>query len=244
LSEVENGSASSKGTLFLLPNSLGRATPDWHSKELINAASSCQHFIVESHKMSRRLLHKLAPERDLDALEYYHLHKRVTAIDVNEMIQPLLQGHHMGLISDAGLPAVADPGSLIVTAAHRQSIRVSPIPGPSSIFLALMASGLNGQHFEFVGYVSQQDSQRKNQLKALTNKILKTGTTVVFIETPYRNPVLYAQILELVSPDLRLCLALDLTQATEEIATRHIADWKKVKAPNLEKRPCVFLLGK
>ena len=244
LSEVDDDPTAVKGTLFLLPNSLGSGATDWHTTSLVNAAKSCQHFIVESHKMGRRLLHKLSPDRNLDTPEYYHLHKRVTAVDVNEMIQPLLQGHNMGLISDAGLPAVADPGSLVVAAAHRQNIPVRPIPGPSSIFLALMASGLNGQHFEFVGYIPQQDAPRKNQLKGLASKILKTGMTVIFIETPYRNQALFSQIMELLSPELRLCLALDLTLPTEEITTKYISNWKKATSPNLEKRPCVFLLGK
>lgn len=239
----ENHAGSADGALYLLPNFLGSADQAWVAPAMREAVQDCTAFVVESHKMSRRLLKALLPDQNLDQFEFFVLHKDLDPFEYEEMFQPLKSGKNVALISDAGLPAVADPGSKLVAMAHRKGIAIRPIVGPSSLMLALMASGLNGQRFTFHGYLPHPKQGLVGYLKKLQMTVLRSGETQLFIETPYRNLALFDVLLKQLDGSVLLCLACDLTLPNEEIRTHSIAEWKRVGRPAIDKRPCVFLLG-
>ena len=230
-------------SLFLIPVTLGdtpieRSLP-LYNKEIIR---SLRHFIVENVRSARRFLKQTDPAIDPDALTFYTLNQHTTREELAGFLDPLQKGHSMGLLSEAGCPAVADPGADIVALAQQKGIPVRPLVGPSSILLALMASGLNGQNFAFLGYLPIDSNQRIKTLKQIEQRIYTHHQTQLFIETPYRNGKMLQDILNTCRADTLLCIATDITLPTEEIRTRRIADWRK-KVPELSKRLCIFALG-
>ena len=233
---------TSKGTLYLIPCTLGseQAIP-FLAPSVIEATLQLDHFIVENARSARRFLKKIGYEKNFDDVVFYELNQRTKNSEHSMMITPLKKGTDMGLISEAGVPAVADPGSEIVALAHLNQITVRPLIGPSSILLALMASGLNGQGFTFNGYLPRKENERIRELKRLEVISKKTGYTQIFMDTPYRNIPLLEDIVEHLSPYSRLCIAVNLTMEDEKIMTQEIAEWRKSNI-SLHKKPAMFLL--
>ncbi len=231
------------GSLYLIPVSLGPAGTGLTTPADVAArACNLSYFVVENAKTARAELKRLdhpAPLRDLDIRE---LPEKPGAADLDALLTPLLAGQDAGLMSEAGCPAVADPGALLVRRAHEKGIKVVPLVGPSSLLLGLMASGLNGQSFAFHGYLPVDEEARKRRIRELEAESARHSRTQLFIETPYRNDRMFEALRNTCSPETRLCIARDLTTADEWIATRRIADRQKTAAPDLSKRPTVFLL--
>ena len=231
------------GTLWLLPVALGD-TP-WQS--YLPAATrdaSCRltHFVAENAKTARAELKRIDHPLPLRELAIEQLPESPTAADIERLIAPLREGRDIGLMSEAGCPAVADPGALLVRRAHELGLVVRPLVGPSSLLLALMASGLDGQRFAFHGYLPAREPERTRRIAELENESARAKQTQIFIETPYRNLALFKALLLASKPKTRLCLATDLSLPSEQIATRRIADWNAAATPHLDKRPTVFLL--
>lgn len=232
-----------KGTLYLIPCTLGD-TPAAQvlPQHVIDIARHLQHFVVEQPKTARQFLSALKPEQPIQSLHFASLNEHTASKDLAELLTPLLAGHDVGIISEAGCPGIADPGADLVNLAHRNGIRVVPLVGPSSILLALMASGLNGQCFAFHGYLPIDEADRKKAIAALEAESAKRKQTQMFIETPYRNEKMFAALLAHCRPQTLLCVATDITLPEEQIRTRTIAQWKSVPMPQLNKRPSLFLL--
>ncbi len=237
-----DGREKSCGTLYLIPVGLGG--DDTHATlppATLAAVRGLRSFIAESPKSARRFLRLAGYPRPLREARIGAINEHTAAAELPELIAPLLAGEDCGLMSEAGCPAIADPGADLVRLAHARGIRVVPLVGPSAILLALMASGLNGQHFEFHGYLPVEAGSRARKLRDLEDDASRTGATHIFIETPYRNDVLFRALLDHCHRDTLLCVAADLTLPGESIATGSIADWKK-RPPVLGRRPTVFLL--
>ncbi len=231
------------GTLFLIPVDLGqpgadRLFPPFNLRML----EELNHLVVENERTARRFIRSVGNKRDFEGLNLMLLDKRTERDQLSEAVQLLLAGQDVGLMSEAGCPGVADPGQILVAEAHRYNIAVKPLIGPSSILLGLMASGLNGQHFTFHGYLPIEKKDRVNALRHLDNSVRSTRQTHIFIETPYRNQAMYDEILRTCAGSTMLCLAVDVTLTTESIRTLRVDEWK-TQRPELQKRPCVFLLG-
>ncbi|QSI75777.1 SAM-dependent methyltransferase [Niveibacterium microcysteis] len=230
------------GTLFLLPVALGPADSDaLHPPATLRTTHLLRHFVVENAKSARAELKRIGHPQPLQALDVRELPKTPTDADLSALLAPALAGQDIGLMSEAGCPAVADPGALLVRQAHRLGIRVAPLVGPSSLLLSLMASGLNGQSFAFHGYLPVKEAERAAALRELEKESRRFKRTQLFIETPYRNQAMFAALLAGLSAETQLCVARELTTAGEWIATRSIASWKKSEAPDLDRRPTVFL---
>ena len=230
-----------KGKLYLIPSPLGENDP----QEVIPASvleriHHLRHFVAEEIRTVRRYLSKAGLKGQIEGLIFYELNEHTPAAEVEGLLTPLLAGEDVAIISEAGLPAVADPGADLVWLAQKQGIEVIPMVGPSSLMLALMGSGLNGQRFAFQGYLPAKKEERRKALAELERESMKLNQTQLFIETPYRNEALLDDLLAGLHPRTRLCLAADLTLPTAFLQTRTVADWKKNR-PNLGKRPCVFL---
>ena len=232
-----------RGTLYLIPCTLGSVQADRVlPSHAIDIARKLQHYVVEEPKSARQFLSSINHANSIQSLDFATLNEHTKASELPTLIAPLLEGKDVGLISEAGCPGIADPGADLVALAHQKNIRVIPLVGPSSIFLALMASGLNGQCFAFHGYLPIEQADRSKAIAALETESFRRRQTQMFIETPYRNDKLFAALLAQCRPDTRLCIASDITLATEEIQTRNIAEWKRIAAPDLKKRPSIFLL--
>ncbi len=230
--------------LYLLPVTLGD-TPVEHvlpsyNKDII---AGIRHFIVEDVRSARRFLKKVDKETDIDALTFYPLNKHTSPEAISGYLKPLEEGHSMGVISEAGCPAVADPGADVVAIAQRKGLKVVPLVGPSSIILSIMGSGFNGQSFAFNGYLPIEPAERAKKLKQLEQRVYAEHQTQLFIETPYRNNKMVEDILRNCRPQTRLCIAANITCEGEYIKTRSIKDWQG-KVPDLSKIPCIFLLYK
>lgn len=228
--------------LYLIPVTLGNTDinlvlPSENSKIILNI----KHFIVEDIRSARRFLKKVDNSIDIDCLQFYPLNKHTDAKDLSEYLKPLISGNSMGVISEAGCPAIADPGADIVNMAQQKGLKVVPLVGPSSILLALMASGFNGQSFAFHGYLPIESGERVKRIKSLEQRIYSEKQTQLFIETPYRNNKLLEDILNNCRPQTKLCIAANITCEGEFIKTRTIKEWKG-KTPDLSKIPCIFLL--
>ena len=234
--------AKTTGTLYLIPNSLGSGTDKYATQLLSATVSRMEHFIVEEIKSARRLLRQMGVTRPLEELDFRMLNEHTRSQEVNSIIEPLLQGHDMGLISEAGVPCVADPGSTVVALAHEQGIKVVPLVGPSSILLALMASGFNGQQFTFNGYLPRERSERARKIKQLEQLAL-SGITQIFMDAPYRNNQVLDDVLQTCRMETKLCIASNITCDNERINTKTIMDWS-VRKPDINKMPVMFLLGK
>jgi 16S rRNA (cytidine1402-2'-O)-methyltransferase len=220
--------------LYAIPTPLGGAAADALAPSALQMVASLKDFVVEEEKSARAFLGSIGmPVRELNIVKIQE--------DVAPLLKPLRDGRPLGLLSEAGCPAIADPGAALVEAAHREGFRVVPIVGPSSITLALMASGLEGQRFAFCGYLPREPLKRKMRIKELENRSLREDETEIFIETPYRNEALLAALLETCRETTKLCIAADLTLPTESIGMKTIAQWRRSPAP-VGRRPAVFLL--
>lgn len=201
------------------------------------------HYIVENEKTARKSIKIVQPEKKQSELVLFTLNKHTENKEHLAMIQPLLEGKNMGLMSEAGCPGVADPGAVIVKIAHDKGIQVIPLVGPSSILLALMASGMNGQSFTFNGYLPIEKEEKKSALKFLEKLSFDKNQSQIFIETPYRNNKLLEDLIQILHPETHLCVATDITLPTEYIKTKKITAWKKEKV-DLHKRPTIFIVHK
>lgn len=231
--------------LYLLPVTLGDTAID-KVLPAYNAGiiREIKHFIVEDVRSARRFLKKVDREIDIDTLSFYPLNKHTSPEDISGYLNPLAEGHSMGVISEAGCPAVADPGADVVTIAQRRNLKVVPLVGPSSIILSVMASGFNGQSFAFHGYLPIEPNERSKRLKELEGRIYSEHQTQLFIETPYRNHKMLDDILKACRPQTKLCIAANITCEGEYIKTRTVKEWKGTALPDLSKIPCIFLLYK
>lgn len=231
--------------LYLLPVTLGDTAIDKvlpaYNADIIR---EIKHFIVEDVRSARRFLKKVDREIDIDTLSFYPLNKHTSPEDISGYLNPLAEGHSMGVISEAGCPAVADPGADVVAIAQRRNLKVVPLVGPSSIILSVMASGFNGQSFAFHGYLPIEPNERSKQLKELEGRIYSEHQTQLFIETPYRNHKMLDDILKACRPQTKLCIAANITCEGEYIKTRTVKEWKGTALPDLSKIPCIFLLYK
>ena len=235
------------GTLYLIPVTLGddniaALLPTSLPRDVIKIAQGLEYFVVESEKTARQFLSAIKTAKPVRELTLNLLNEHTADKDVSALLAPLLAGKDVGLMSDAGCPGVADPGAKLVELAHQKGIKVVPFVGPSSILLSLMASGLNGQQFAFLGYLPVDKLARNNKLKEIEKRSLSHKETQLFIETPYRNQHMLEAILSTCQPNTRLCVACDISLETELIVTKTVANWKKTHLPDLHKRPTVFLL--
>jgi 16S rRNA (cytidine1402-2'-O)-methyltransferase len=231
-------------TLYLIPTSLGESSFD----SILPARNTqivtdLKLFIVEDVRTARRFLKKANPAIEIDLLTFYVLNQHTSSEEISGFLKPMFDGNDMGVLSEAGCPAIADPGADVVAIAQRNNFKVVPLVGPSSILLSLMASGFNGQSFAFVGYLPIQTDERSKALKKLESRAYSENQSQIFIETPYRNMKMLEEILKTCQPLTRLCIAVDITLETEFIKTKTIKEWK-TQLPDLNKRPCIFLLYK
>ena len=229
------------GTLFLIPAPLGDESIAWLPATEAAKVLHIRHFVVEAEKTARKHLKALGVTTPIRELAMSTLNEHTKPADVAALLAPLLAGEDVGLISEAGCPAVADPGAQLVALAHERGIRVAPLIGPSSILLALMASGANGQCFAFHGYLPVDAAEKAKVVKELEQRSRQRNETQVFIETPYRNNALLQQLRETLAPATRLAVACDLTLPTETIVSRLVKDWPQ-DAPDFHKRPAIFIL--
>lgn len=233
---------TSPGKLYLIPTLLGENEPlEVLPMTIKQAIENIDNYIVENERTARRFIKKITPRKSQPDLQFFLLNKYTDAELLPEFLQPCLEGRDMGVLSEAGCPAIADPGAVIVAMAHELGIQVVPLVGPSSIILALMGSGLNGQSFAFNGYLPIEPAERRKALKALEKRSADLGQSQIFMETPYRNDKLVQELLRALKPGTRLCIAADLTQKTEYIRTHTVAQWKN-GVPELHKRPAIFVL--
>lgn len=235
-----------KGTLYMIPCPISDATAPWSVLPESNRAviDSLDYFIVENTRTARRFLSKAGIARKIDELEFRELNEHsVAGREVEEMVEPILAGRSAGVISEAGVPGVADPGALVVEVCHRRGIRVVPLVGPSSIILAMMASGRNGQLFAFNGYLPVKPPERVKAIHHFERRANTEHQSQLFIETPYRNVKLVAQLFEVLAPTTSLTIAMDLTAPEEFVETHTVEEWKKRKLPEMNKRPAIFIIG-
>lgn len=232
------------GHLILIPITLGDTDPkETFPLSYKHTLTSIKYFIVENIRTTRRFLKQVNPEIDIDSLTFYELNKHTDRSKISGYLNAAEKGYDIGMISEAGCPGVADPGAEIVIIAHERKIEVHPLIGPSSILLSLMASGLNGQNFAFVGYLPIKQPERSNYLKKIEKRVHFENQTQLFIETPYRNDKLLQDLTKTLDSKTMLCIACDLTMESEYIKTQSIGQWKK-NLPSINKRPAIFLIGK
>ena len=239
-----NSPFSYSGKLYLLPTTLGDNEP----LEVLPA--TVQHqveridiYIAENEKTARRAIKKLVPQKSQPSLQFFILNKHTDPAEVSGFLEACKTGKDVGLLSEAGCPGVADPGAEVVKIAHREGIQVVPMVGPSSILLAMMASGMNGQNFAFNGYLPIDKAARKGEIKNLEKISHDRNQAQSFIETPYRNNKMLEDLIQVLHPGTRICIACDLTLPTEYVVTKTVADWRKTKV-DLHKRPTIFILQK
>jgi 16S rRNA (cytidine1402-2'-O)-methyltransferase len=234
---------NNKAKLYLIPNSLGNANPaSFLPQEVIDQALSLRHFCVEKNAAAAALLKSIGANLSTGEFVFYPLDKRSPHEDLFEYLKLLKSGTSLGIISEAGLPCIADPGQQLVKLAHENNIDVIPFVGPSSIFLALMASGFNGQQFRFLGYLPIQEKEKIKKIRELEKNASFSGETQIFIETPFRNSNMLKDLLYNLNPDTQLCIACDISLPTEFIKTKSIAEWRKA-VPSINKKPTVFLVS-
>ncbi len=231
------------GTLYLIPVTLG--DDNIHAvlpPNVVEIAQKLEHFVVENEKSARQFLSLIKPLKPIRELQLELLNEHTDDKTLPNLLKPLLAGQDVGLMSEAGCPAVADPGAKLVALAHQKDIRVTPLTGPSAILLALMASGLNGQQFAFLGYLPVDKAARTLKLKEIEKRSQTHKETQIFIETPYRNQQMLETILNTCNANMRLCVACHISFHDELIITKRISEWKQSALPDLNKKPTVFLL--
>ena len=230
--------------LYLIPTSLGESSFDsilpMNNTQIV---TDLKYFIVEDIRTARRFLKKSNPAIDIDILTFFILNQHTSPEELSGFLKPLFDGKDMGVLSEAGCPAIADPGADVVAIAQKNNFTVVPLVGPSSILLALMASGFNGQSFAFAGYLPIQPAERTKALKKLENRAYTENQSQIFIETPYRNMKMVDEIIQTCQPSTLLCIAADITLSTEFIKTKMVKEWK-TQVPDLNKRPCIFIIYK
>jgi 16S rRNA (cytidine1402-2'-O)-methyltransferase len=235
---------SQNGILYLIPTTLGDNEPlEVLPLSVKKIVESTNHYIVEHEKTARRFIKKITPKKSQPSLQLHVLNKYTQDQELPSFLEAIFQGKNVGVISEAGCPGVADPGAEIVKIAHEKGIRVVPLVGPSSILMAMMASGMNGQNFAFNGYLPIDSHERKRAIKQLEKRASDLQQSQSFIETPYRNDKLLADLTTTLSGNTRLCVACDITLATEYIKTMTINEWKRTSV-NLHKRPTIFIIDK
>jgi 16S rRNA (cytidine1402-2'-O)-methyltransferase len=233
------------GKLYLLPNLLGAVEPaSVLPARTLAVARRLRHFVVETRKAARAFVKSLPSEHALQDIAFAELNEHTPARDVAALLAPILAGQDVALLSDAGCPGIADPGALLVAAAHRAGVVVVPLVGPSALLLALMASGMNGQNFVFHGYLPVRAEARAAALRALDAAAASSGVTQLFIETPYRNEAIVAAVLAVCRPRTLFCVAADLTLPSEQIVRRTVEEWRTAPTLRLSGRPAMFLLGR
>lgn len=234
----------SKGKIILIPCTLGNINP-FEVIPQINTdfINSCDVFIVENLRSARRFLKKVGLQKGIDDLQFFEINKRTNAEDIPSFLSAASEGKNIGVLSEAGCPGVADPGGEVVKLAHKKNIRVIPLIGPSSILLALMASGMNGQNFAFIGYLPKEKANRRRKIKQIEQFSKTQKQTQIFIETPFRNNRLLDDLRNYCDKETQIVVACDITLPTQYIKRLSAEDWKKEKV-NLHKRPCIFILHK
>ncbi len=233
-------------TLYLIPCPISDDTAVADVTPAANQAiiDSLDYFIVENTRSARRFLSKSGYAKAIDEATFVELNEHTTSpTEIARMIEPLKAGRSAGVISEAGVPAVADPGQAVVELCHKHNIRVVPLVGPSSILMAVMASGLSGQSFAFNGYLPIKEPERSKTIKRLESRARTEHQSQLFIEAPYRNVKLLEQMLKSLNPDTRLCIACDITSKSEYIRTQTVAQWRKSAMPDIQKRPTIFIIG-
>ncbi|WP_298778654.1 SAM-dependent methyltransferase [uncultured Polaribacter sp.] len=232
------------GKLYLIPTTLGDTEPlEVMPLSVKKVVEQIDYYIVENEKSARRFIKKISPKKQQPSLHLMLLDKYAEEIETNKYLDVCKDGINVGLLSEAGVPAVADPGASIVKLAHQKNIQVVPLVGPSSILMAMMSSGMNGQNFAFNGYLPIDKSERKRKLKELEKFSLDKNQSQIFIETPYRNEKMLADLKTILSPTTSLCIAADITLPTEYIKTKMVKDWKN-QQPDLHKKPAIFIIQK
>ena len=232
-----------QGKLILIPNLLGDSNyKDAINEKIIQTIKETNFFIVENVRTVRRYIKKIVPEKSIDDITFFSYGKHDNLDLQNDFLQNILNGNDIGLISEAGVPAVADPGSKIIDYAHKFNIKVKPLVGPSSILLAIMSSGMNGQNFAFNGYLPINNKEQIKKIKQLESLSKKTGQTQIFMETPYRNNKLFKTLTNVCGNNTILCIASNITQENESIITKSISEWKTMKI-NIDKQPSIFLIS-
>ncbi len=235
---------SNLGKLYLIPTTLGDSDPtDVLPQKVKRIIELLDYYIVENEKTARKSIKIVDPEKQQSELKLRILNKHTEASEHAEMLEPCLRGISVGLLSEAGCPGVADPGAAIVEIAHQKGIQVVPLVGPSSILLAIMGSGMNGQSFAFNGYLPIDKAEKKNAIKNLEKLSFEKDQSQLFIETPYRNNKIFEDLLSMLQPSTHLCVACDITLPTEYIKTYKVSEWKKVKV-DLHNRPAIFIIHK
>ncbi|EDM43286.1 hypothetical protein SCB49_00987 [unidentified eubacterium SCB49] len=231
-----------KGNLYLIPCTLGDTPPLEVLPFLVKkAVEEINHYVVEHEKSARRFIKNISPNKNQGSLHISEINKFTADEDIPAMITPCLEGKDVGVISDAGCPGIADPGALVVQEAHKQGIRVVPLVGPSSILLAMMASGFNGQNFAFNGYLPIDKQERKSAIKRLEKLSGEYKQAQAFIETPYRNNQMLESLISSLNKNTSICVACDITLSTEYIKTFTVNEWKRKKV-DLNKRPTLFII--
>ncbi len=233
-----------RGKLYLIPTTLGETS----ALEVIplsvkRVIEQLNVYIVENEKSARRFIKKISPNKSQPKLQLTLLNKYTDELELPTYLEPCFEGISIGLLSEAGVPAIADPGADVVKIAHQRNIQVIPLVGPSSILMAIMASGMNGQNFAFNGYLPIEQKQRKKEIKRLEKLSAETGQTQAFIETPYRNNKMILDMVNSLHPETKICIACDITLPTEYIATRTANYWEN-NLPDLHKRPAIFVIHK
>lgn len=235
-----------KGKIYLIPNFLGEINESESERnfpaENVRIIQSIKHFIVEDIRTVRRFLKRVDKSINIDELTFYELNKRTLQENIPTYLKVAEQGNDMGIVSEAGCPGVADPGADVVALAHQKGIQVIPLVGPSSILMAMMASGMNGQNFAFVGYLPVEKSDNIKAIKRLEERSVREKQTQIFIETPYRNVKIFQDLLFALRPQTKLCVACNVTCLDEYIVTKTIAQWRSGNVPNIDKRPTIFLI--
>lgn len=232
------------GKLYLIPTTLGDTEPlEVMPISVKNVIDQVDHFIVENEKSARRFIKKISPEKKQNSLRIMSLDKYAEEIKTLSYLDICKKGISVGLLSEAGVPAIADPGASMVKLAHQKNIQVIPLVGPSSILMAMMGSGMNGQNFAFNGYLPIDKGERKNAIKDLEKLSKDKNQSQIFIETPYRNEKMFDGLKDILSPTTYLCIAADITLPSEYIKTMMIKDWKHQK-PDLHKKPAIFIIQK
>jgi 16S rRNA (cytidine1402-2'-O)-methyltransferase len=232
------------GSLFIIPSRLGDQPPlEVLPLSIRKKINDIFHFVVENEKVTRRFIKKIVPGKTQSKLNFYILNKYTQDIEIPDFLNPCLEGNDIGLLSDAGCPGIADPGNQLVITAHDKNIKVIPLVGPSSIFLGLMASGLNGQNFAFNGYLPIDKKECKSKIKHLEKRSLSESQTQIVIETPYRNQQLFDVLINTLSADTLLTVACDLSLSSEFVKTKTTEDWKK-ESIDIHKRQCIFIFQK
>lgn len=230
-----------KGKLFLMPTFLDIDAIEVIPKSTSEHALQLKYIIAENIRTTRRYLKQLDKSVDIDAITFFEFNKKTSNNDLNRFLKPALEGYDVGIFSEAGCPGIADPGQVIINLAHQKGIQVVPLTGPSSIFLALMASGMNGQSFRFHGYIPIDEQKKIKYLRYLESEARQRNETQIFMETPFRNNKMIETILKVLDNKTTLCLAANITGQHESIQTKTIAEWKKVTY-DYHKQPCIFLI--